>query len=163
MGSIRTGKGCKFCKIKQNLEFFGKRLERLSFHLKHSCSDSEAYRINRNIFLWKLLYSFVAWEFCWYNSRALCSANTTLGQFTAEEILRESSLSRNWVIPADDKSIIVYVKKTPKSNENKTFTVYKKTFELDKNLIYMYSTWLWVCIDNSVEFLRPREKSNLLE
>lgn len=93
----------------------------------------------------------------------LCSANTTLGQFTAEEILRESSLSRNWVIPADDKSIIVYVKKTPKSNENKTFTVYKKTFELDKNLIYMFSTWLWVCIDNSVEFLRPREKSNLLE
>lgn len=28
-GSICTGKSCKFCKIKQNFEFFGKRLELL--------------------------------------------------------------------------------------------------------------------------------------
>lgn len=80
-----------------------------------------------------------------------------------EEIFWESFLSWNWVIFVDDKFIIVYVKKNFKSNENKIFMVYKKIFELDKNFIYMYFIWFWVCIDNSVEFLWFWEKFNFLE
>lgn len=80
-----------------------------------------------------------------------------------EEIFWESFLSWNWVIFVDDKFIIVYVKKNFKSNENKIFMVYKKIFELDKNFIYMYFIWFWVCIDNGVEFLWFWEKFNFLE